>query len=107
MHREKILLDLFTEIAVVEHLVRNHMGQIQVTGLNAGQFGATCSSTAATIPHTKETCSSATAPCITPAVTAMLSSCAQTKRSASRLQRPCERNEKPRWPRKLTGTDAQ
>jgi DNA-binding MarR family transcriptional regulator len=38
--REKLLLDLFTEIAVVEHLVRNHIGQIQVTGLNAGQFGA-------------------------------------------------------------------
>jgi DNA-binding MarR family transcriptional regulator len=38
--REKLLLDLFTEIAVVEHLVRNHIGQIQVTGLTAGQFGA-------------------------------------------------------------------
>jgi DNA-binding MarR family transcriptional regulator len=38
--REKLLLDLFTEISVVEHLVRNHVGQIQVTGLNAGQFGA-------------------------------------------------------------------
>ena len=38
--REKLLLDLFTEIAVVEHLVRNHIGQIQATGLNAGQFGA-------------------------------------------------------------------
>ncbi|HEV2568094.1 hypothetical protein [Sphingomonas sp.] len=40
MSREKLLLDLFTEIAVVEHLVRNHIGQIQRTGLNAGQFGA-------------------------------------------------------------------
>jgi DNA-binding MarR family transcriptional regulator len=39
-HREKLLLDLFTEIAVVEHLVRNHIGEIQQTGLNAGQFGA-------------------------------------------------------------------
>jgi len=38
--REKLLLDLFTEIAVVEHLVRNHMGTIKTTGLNAGQFGA-------------------------------------------------------------------
>lgn len=38
--REKLLLDLFTEIAVVEHLVRNHMGTIEATGLNAGQFGA-------------------------------------------------------------------
>ena len=38
--REKLLLDLFTEIAVVEHLVRNHMGTIEGTGLNAGQFGA-------------------------------------------------------------------
>jgi DNA-binding MarR family transcriptional regulator len=39
-NREKLLLDLFTEIAVVEHLVRNHMGTIEATGLNAGQFGA-------------------------------------------------------------------
>ena len=39
-HREQLLLDLFTEIAVVEHLVRNHMGTIKATGLNAGQFGA-------------------------------------------------------------------
>ena len=38
--REKLLLDLFTEIAVVEHLVRNHMGTIEATELNAGQFGA-------------------------------------------------------------------
>jgi DNA-binding MarR family transcriptional regulator len=38
--REKLLLDLFTEVAVVEHLVRNHIGQIRATGLNAGQFGA-------------------------------------------------------------------
>lgn len=38
--RAKLLLDLFTEIAVVEHLVRNHVGEIQNTGLNAGQFGA-------------------------------------------------------------------
>lgn len=38
--RENVLLNLFTEIAVVEHLVRNHIGQIQQTGLNAGQFGA-------------------------------------------------------------------
>jgi DNA-binding MarR family transcriptional regulator len=38
--REKLLLDLFTEIAVVEHLVRNHVGQIEPIGLNAGQFGA-------------------------------------------------------------------
>lgn len=38
--REKLLLDLFTEIAVVEHLVRNHIGTIEASGLNAGQFGA-------------------------------------------------------------------
>lgn len=38
--REKLLLDLFTEIAVVEHLVRNHMGTIETHGLTAGQFGA-------------------------------------------------------------------
>ena len=38
--REKLLLDLFTEIAVVEHLVRNHVGQIAPTNLTAGQFGA-------------------------------------------------------------------
>lgn len=38
--RERVLLDLFTEIAAVEHLVRNHIGRIQLTGLNAGQFGA-------------------------------------------------------------------
>lgn len=38
--REKLLLDLFTEMAIVEHLVRNHMGTIESTGLNAGQFGA-------------------------------------------------------------------
>lgn len=38
--REKLLLDLFTEIAVVEHLVRNHLGTIEPTGLTAGQFGA-------------------------------------------------------------------
>lgn len=39
-HRERLLLDLFTEIAVVEHLVRNHVGTIEATGLTAGQFGA-------------------------------------------------------------------
>jgi DNA-binding MarR family transcriptional regulator len=38
--REKLLLDLFTEIAVVEHLVRNHVGKIEATGLTAAQFGA-------------------------------------------------------------------
>ena len=38
--RERLLLDLFTEIAVVEHLVRNHMTQIETVGLTAGQFGA-------------------------------------------------------------------
>lgn len=38
--REKLLLDLFTEIAVVEHLVRNHLGTIETSGLTAGQFGA-------------------------------------------------------------------
>lgn len=38
--REKLLLDLFTEIAVVEHLVRNHLGTIETAGLTAGQFGA-------------------------------------------------------------------
>lgn len=38
--REKLLLDLFTEIAVVEHLVRNHMARIETGGLTAGQFGA-------------------------------------------------------------------
>ena len=38
--REKLLLDLFTEIARVEHLVRNHIAQIETGGLTAGQFGA-------------------------------------------------------------------
>jgi DNA-binding MarR family transcriptional regulator len=38
--REKLLLDLFTEIAVVEHLVRNHIGTIETTDITAGQFGA-------------------------------------------------------------------
>ena len=38
--REKLLLDLFTEIAVVEHLVRNHLGTIEATGMTAAQFGA-------------------------------------------------------------------
>lgn len=38
--REKLLLDLFTEIAVVEHLVRNHIGTIEASGLSPGQFGA-------------------------------------------------------------------
>jgi DNA-binding MarR family transcriptional regulator len=38
--REKLLLDLFTEIAVVEHLVRNHIDTIELSGLTAGQFGA-------------------------------------------------------------------
>ena len=38
--REKLLLDLFTEIARVEHLVRNHIGSIQPTRMTAGQFGA-------------------------------------------------------------------
>lgn len=38
--REKLLLDLFTEIAVVEHLVRNHITTIETAGLTPGQFGA-------------------------------------------------------------------
>ena len=38
--REKILLDLFTEVAIVEHLVRNHVGTIDPGDLTAGQFGA-------------------------------------------------------------------
>jgi DNA-binding MarR family transcriptional regulator len=38
--REKLLLDLFTEIAVVEHLVRNHLGTIEKSDLTAAQFGA-------------------------------------------------------------------
>ncbi|HYZ47824.1 MAG TPA: hypothetical protein VE567_02910 [Sphingomonas sp.] len=38
--RKRLLLDLFTEISAVEHLVRNHIGQLQATELNAGQFGA-------------------------------------------------------------------
>lgn len=38
-HREKLLLDLFTEIAIVEHLVRNHVETISTKDLSAGQFG--------------------------------------------------------------------
>lgn len=38
--REHVLLNLFTEIATVEHLVRNHIGRLAAAGLNAGQFGA-------------------------------------------------------------------
>ncbi len=37
--REKLLLDLFTEIAIVEHLVRNHIETISTKELSAGQFG--------------------------------------------------------------------
>ena len=38
--REHVLLNLFTEIATVEHLVRNHIGRLAAAGLDAGQFGA-------------------------------------------------------------------
>ena len=38
--REKLLLDLFTEIAVVEHLVRNFLDPIEPLDMTAGQFGA-------------------------------------------------------------------
>jgi DNA-binding MarR family transcriptional regulator len=38
-HREKLLLDLFTEIAIVEHLVRNHMATLPTKDLTAAQFG--------------------------------------------------------------------
>lgn len=39
-NREKLLLDLFTEVAVVEHLVRNFLDPIEPLGMTAGQFGA-------------------------------------------------------------------
>lgn len=38
--RERLLLDLFTEIAVVEHLVRNFLDPIEPLGMSAAQFGA-------------------------------------------------------------------
>lgn len=37
--REKLLLDLFVEIARVEQLVRNYLGPIEPMGLSAEQFG--------------------------------------------------------------------
>lgn len=37
--REQLLLDLFTEIAIVEHLVRNHVETLDTGELSAGQFG--------------------------------------------------------------------
>jgi DNA-binding MarR family transcriptional regulator len=37
--REQLLLDLFTEVAIVEHLVRNHVETISTRELTAGQFG--------------------------------------------------------------------
>ena len=38
-HREKLLLDFFTEVAIVEHLVRNHMATLPTKDLTAAQFG--------------------------------------------------------------------
>jgi DNA-binding MarR family transcriptional regulator len=35
----KIVLNLFTEIAIVEHLLRNRLGQLVDGELTAGQFG--------------------------------------------------------------------
>lgn len=39
VERRKTVLDLFTEIAKVEHLVRNHVETISSMGLTAGEFG--------------------------------------------------------------------
>lgn len=38
-HREKLLLDLFTEVTIVEHLVRNHIETIATREFSAGEFG--------------------------------------------------------------------
>lgn len=37
--REQMLLDLFTEVAIVEHLVRNHMATLPTKSLSAAEFG--------------------------------------------------------------------
>ena len=39
MDRERLLLDYFVEIAIVEHLVRNHMESLPMKGLSAAEFG--------------------------------------------------------------------
>lgn len=39
MHRERLLLDYFVEIAIVEHLVRNHMEALPKGDLSAAEFG--------------------------------------------------------------------
>jgi DNA-binding MarR family transcriptional regulator len=38
--RQKLLLDLFTEVAVVEHLCRNYIDSVVALDLTPGQFGA-------------------------------------------------------------------
>lgn len=38
--QERLLLDLFTEIAIIEHLVRHRLTPPDHDGLSAGQFGA-------------------------------------------------------------------
>lgn len=40
MDRQKLLLDLFTEVAVVEHLCRNFIESAVPIDLTAGEFGA-------------------------------------------------------------------
>ena len=39
MHRERLLLDFFTEIAIVEHLVRKHMETLSHSNFTAAEFG--------------------------------------------------------------------
>jgi hypothetical protein len=39
MHRERLLLDFFTEIAIVEHLVRKHMETLNHSDFTAAEFG--------------------------------------------------------------------
>lgn len=38
-HRERLLLDFFTEIAIVEHLVRKHMETLSHSDFTAAEFG--------------------------------------------------------------------
>lgn len=38
--REKLLLDLFTEVAVVEHLCRNYIDTVVALDMTPGEFGA-------------------------------------------------------------------
>ena len=39
MHRERLLLDFFTEVAIVEHLVRKHMETLNHSDFTAAEFG--------------------------------------------------------------------